>query len=183
MSGEPVSLTSGERIGRGVMLFFDPSAIAARIDRPVRRAHSLTGYHVRQVARRRLRHRRRSSRAGESPSSHGAERLRSAILFARDPSGSILIGPEFRSIASATDRPVRGTIPQTIERGGDVALVEQLRRVRGQGLLWRIVPRHRAVNPALPTRRRVITIQARPFMRPALESSSVRIGELFEDIL
>ena len=183
MTGD-LQLSNGERIGRSVLLFLDPAAIAARIDEPVRRKQMLGGYHIRQLARRRLRKRKRSSSPGESPSAH-SDKLRGGIVFARDPStGAVRVGPQFESQSSGrqSSHTTEGTIPQVLEFGGRISLVEQQRPVKGQ-VIWTHPRRPRPGDESLPTRRRTVLIAARPYMVPALKTGLDRLPELFVNLL
>lgn len=124
-------------------LFFDRPKVRRAVDHAKRRSLSRAGAFIRQRARTSIRKRKRSSRAGEPPSSHTGL-LRRFILFGYDRrSDSVVVGPVgFR----------RSRAPSVLEFGGPTKVVSSSRRGAGRR-----------------KQSRTIRIAARPYMRPALE--------------
>lgn len=159
--------------------FFDSAHVVARVTEPHRRILSKIGAYVRRSARSSIRKRNRPAPPGSPPSSH-AGLLRQHIYFSYDPvDENVIIGPALLDMGNDEDgRPAAGTVPQTLELGGGMVVIEsELRPGR-----WRRLPRReRRKFSHLPTRRRVVKIEPRPYMRPALEANLQHIPIEFRD--
>jgi hypothetical protein len=95
-------------------VFMDTPAITKWVDRGVRKFLYRAGAYARTVARRRIRKRKRTSRPGESPTSHAPHPLRTGMLYFVDAKrGSVTVGP-----LSSRGQARSHTITQTIEHGG-----------------------------------------------------------------
>lgn len=132
-------------------------------------------------AQRRIRRRKNPSKPGQSPTSHTDE-LRYGLRFAFDPSsGGAVVGPvKHNKVFFNNDRkPVKGTVPQILEEGGDITVAEQQYQHSDE---WhRIDLRRGASQFARATRLRTVHIEARPFMAPAVEANLDKIPEAFRD--
>jgi hypothetical protein len=101
------------------------------------------------------------------------------ILFAYDPRDkSVTIGPYKLNMIffDGDGQPVRGTVPEALEFGGQIRVLEVLSpmpvvsggKVTGFADRWvRADLRSRRRNAGLPTRLRAAYIAARPYMGPA----------------
>lgn len=157
-------------IGKSKDLFFDREVVKRAMDAATRRALSRGGAFVMRAARKSIRPARKvqsrdeqgrfsfvraeSSRPGEPPRSHTGL-LRDRILFAAAlgmGSPSVVVGPE--RIAGG------GEAPGALEFGGQSAVVTGRKGNR---------------------KRRAVRIEARPFMRPALEREAPKLPEQFRN--
>lgn len=121
-------------------LFFDTPAVQRAVGKAKRAALSRAGAFIRTTARRSLRRRKGAAPPGSPPHSH-VGLLKRFLFFAYEPaSDTVVIGP------ARLNKP--GEAPHVLEHGGKT-LVQ--RRRRGKVV------------------RRRVTIEARPFMGPALE--------------
>lgn len=132
---------------------------------------------VRKVARWSLRYDKGASRPGKPPHSHTGL-LRNFLLYdydrqAQGGEGAAVIGPALltwganRRTAFFGDdgKPVRGTVPQVLEFGGQITIME----VQANDGGWVRVTRFpRRLLRSRKRRYTKIRIQARPFMGPAL---------------
>jgi len=156
--------------------FFDRPAVLNRMDRATARSLSQAGAFVRRRAISRLRRRKRYSKPGESPSIHSTDRVASLknILFGFDGRYSVVIGPVgLNQKQYVAGRITAGTVPATLEFGGQVGIREK--RV---GTIWRPVGRRRP-RPGQPTRVRMANYAPRPFMGPALEAERDKFPQLW----
>ncbi len=120
-------------------LFFDTAKVIRAVDKARRAVLSKAGAFIRTTAQRSLRRRKGAAPPGQPPHSHTGL-LKRFIYFAYDPaSDSVVIGP------ARLNKP--GAAPSVLEHGGQTTI--QHRR-RGKVV------------------RRRVSIQARPFMGPAL---------------
>lgn len=131
--------------------FFDREAVIKRVDRARRSSLSRVGGFTRTTAKRSIRKRKRSSLAGQPPSSHSGE-LKGGIFFSFDQrTDSVVVGPV----------PFSGSnVPEVLERGGRP-------RVRVTKPGGRISPK------------RITYVKPRPYMVPALTKTSARIPDAF----
>jgi hypothetical protein len=122
-------------------MFFDRPAVTRAVSDAARRVLSKFGAFVRQRAKTSIRKRKKSSPAGQPPSSHVGT-LRKGILFGYDASQrSVVIGPTILDGHSGEALPA-------LEHGGTTRVV---RGRRGR------------------VRVKTVRIEARPFMQPAFE--------------
>jgi hypothetical protein len=152
--------------------FFDRDAVMARIEKSRLAMLSRAGAFVRRAARSSLRRRKRISSPGSPPSVHSKDDYASLknILFAYDPArDSVIVGPlGLRSRNNVTIVSVSGAVPGTLEHGGPIG-VREIETSPGKWLeLW---GRARRWHSGKPQRTRIVNVQARPFMRPALEAN------------
>ena len=136
-------------------MFFDSKGVVRRVDKATRRVLSRFGAYVRTAARSSIRRRKRISRPGEPPSSHGGL-LKRYILFGYDTGRrSVVIGP------MKLNQKV-GNAPEALEHGGVSVITE-----------W--APR----GEKRPTRR--VRIAARPFMGPAMAQEKPKLPKMWAD--
>ncbi len=127
-------------------LFFDRPAVQRAVNKAKRAALSKAGAFIRTTARHSLRRRKGAAPPGQPPHSH-VGLLKRFLFFAYEPaSESVVIGP------AKLNKPTEA--PRVLEHGGKT-LVE--RRRRGKVV------------------RRRVTIEARPFMGPALEKERPKL--------
>jgi hypothetical protein len=127
-------------------LFFDRPVVQRAVNKAKRATLSKAGAFIRTTARHSLRRRKGAAAPGQPPHSH-VGLLKRFLLFAYEPaSESVVIGPA--KLNKSTEAP------RVLEHGGRT-LVE--RRRRGKVV------------------RRRVTIEARPFMGPALEKERPKL--------
>jgi hypothetical protein len=156
--------------------FFDRPAVLARMARATARSLSKAGAFVRRRAISRLRRRKRYSKPGESPSIRSTDRVASLrnILFGFDGRYSVIVGPVgLNQLQYAGGRLSAGTVPATLEFGGQVGIREKL-----VGATW-VPTGRRKPRPDQPTRVRVANYAPRPFMGPALEAERDKFPNLW----
>jgi hypothetical protein len=156
--------------------FFDRPAVLDRMDRATARSLAKAGAFVRRRAISRLRRRKRYSRPGESPSIRSTDRVANLrnILFGFDGRYSVLVGPVgLNQRQYVAGRITAGTVPATLEFGGQVGIREKL-----VGRTWLPVGRRRP-RPGQPTRVRMANYAPRPFMGPALEAERDKFPNLW----
>lgn len=161
--------------------FFDRPAVKAMVKGTTDAALSRAGSFVRRTARTLI---GRPTRPKTPPRPPGQPvRARSAsnvatirnILFAYDPvKHSVVVGPvRLNQKQYVGGRLIAGTVPALHEFGGRVGIREKL-----VGKEWRSAGRRRA-RPNQPTRVRMATYPARPFMGPALAENLPKFPELW----
>lgn len=176
--------------------FFDRTRVRATVDGLVRRKMERFGGAVRTDARYSIRKRQAPSQPGEPPHSHTGL-LKDFIFYAWDAaSRSVVIGPvpTNQVFFDGNGQPVRGTVPQVLEHGGQITILEVLRHfryvktgrggnrhyARQEGDFWvRADLRSRRRLAERRTRRRTITIEARPYMGPAFDRQINRFADLW----
>lgn len=141
--------------------FFDRPAVEKRVDRRTRQVHAKFGAFVRQRARSSIRSRKRTSAAGQPPSSHVGT-LKKLIFFVSEPGPppNVLIGPTLTNQSVRAAMAKSGTVPEVLEKGGQITLTE---RVKGQ---WQ---------------KRTVTIEPRPYMQPAFEAELPKLPGMWRD--
>ena len=130
--------------------FFDKAKVIRAVDKARRAVLSKAGAFIRTTARRSLRRRKGPAPPGQPPHSHTGL-LKRFLYFAYEPaSDSVVIGP------AKLNKP--GAAPRVLEHGGKT-MVQQRRR-------GRVV-------------RRRVSIEARPYMGPALEKERPKLPKLW----
>jgi len=118
------------------------------------------------------------SRPGEPPYVHQGTLVK-FLFFAYDATThSVVIGPSATNqvFFDKAGRPVTGTVPGVLERGGQITILERQRR---SGEWVRADLRSRRRWGHLPTRYRTVSIAARPYMRPAMFAELPKFAPLF----
>lgn len=151
-------------------LIFDTRAVTSAMGKRERRFLASFGAFTRITARRSIRKRKAISLPGNPPSSHTGTH-RSGIFFAPDESRrSVVIGPE-RVQTSPSGRPRRGTKPEVLEYGGEIA-IEEVQSFDGS-FWWQ--PSQKFLDETdRPTRTRYAQVAARPSMGPAFEKAKAQ---------
>jgi len=160
-----------------VKFFFDRKAVIDAVGKARARVLARAGAFIRRTGRTLVRPRKKVSQPGEPPSTHTSNETVSLrnIQFYYDPqSKSVVVGPVRISTVSKGFKS-EGTVPQTLESGGNVSITEKLTR---HG--WRPVG-IRPVGGGQPVRTRTVNYQARPFMAPALKQNLPKLPELWKD--
>lgn len=101
-------------IGLKTRIVMDTPEVTAWVDRGILKFLNRAGALARKVARRRIRKRKRTSRPGESPTSHAPHPLRQGMVYVVDARRkAVTVGP-----LSSRGQARSHTITQTIEHGG-----------------------------------------------------------------
>jgi hypothetical protein len=172
--------------------FFDRPAVLAAVTEATRKAMSRGGAFVRTDAKGSLRYatkKRAVSKPGNPPIVHRGDTkiggrsvslLKEMIFFAYDPSTrSVVVGPTAINSAAKFIRRGQKTVPQILEEGGEIKVVEVFHR--GQWKRASIVGAAKARN--LPQRVRSAKIAPRPFMVPAMNRVVPKLMPLFKSSL
>ena len=159
--------------------FFDREKVAKALTKANKKALSKAGAFVRTAARGSLRRRKKPSSPGQTPSIHSKDKNRTLkkILFGYDPATeSVIVGPVGFGKATA---------PHTLEKGGQVSVrVKSKHGNSGR----KATPRQAAAFKRRlaagmvrrkPIVRKVIAIEARPYMNPALHREYPKFPELW----
>ena len=157
-------------------LMFDSPRVVRAVDRATYRAMLRTGQYVRAVARRSIRPKRGTSRAGHAPHDKTGL-LRAFILYGFDPvSRSVVVGP--RKLSGVESYPGM-TVPEVLEYGGTVPMdITQAKLIElRENDAWHLWQRYRDEEGQ--------TVRARyrphPYMGPALERSLPKIDDFWAD--
>jgi hypothetical protein len=155
-------------IGLNIKSTFDPQPVRNDTDQRSTGFLSRFGAHVWTKAWQSIRQRKGSSRPGRPPSSHGTLGKKNIAFAVEKEKQNVVIGAvKLNQIFFDRDgQPVSGTVPQTLEEGGDVWILEVLKMGRWQ----RMDLRSRRHAAGLEKRLRKVTIAPRPFMRPARDA-------------
>lgn len=155
------------KVKAATKLFFDREKVIAKVGKARARYLNRAGGMVRLTAQYSIRNatqKRVSSRAGETPVSHGDKLLKRNIFYVFDAANEdAMIGP------AKLNKP--GTAPATLEHGGD-AMIETFTWERDAA--GNVTRRGR-------TGKKRIKIAARPFMGPALEKVQPQLSKLWAD--
>lgn len=132
-----------------------------------------------------MRVRKKASKPGSPPSAH-TRILKDWILSVIDDrTSSIVIGPKKTNqvFFNGDRKPVRGTVPQVLNEGGEIHIFERFSKSQNEWV--RIDLRRRRPAPGTPLRLRKVQIAARPFTAPALAEviSNKKLEQAFKDIM
>lgn len=119
------------------------------------------------------------SAPGEPPYVHDGALVK-FLFFAYDgETHSVVVGPAAtnQKFFDNNRRPVTGTVPGILERGGSITLFE---RQRSDGTWVRADLRSPRRLHGVPVRYRTIRIAARPYMKPAMLAELPKFLPLFE---
>ena len=160
-------------------IHFDAKKVLFATDRVKREALKGSGRFLRKVARSSIKKKRRSkkkeqvSQPGDPPFGKSG-RLKSSILFGYDrQSDSVVIGPK----GVQTDTP-----PRALEYGGRSKTTVKVRKKKtaSGGSARRKTSSTGAKRKKTTQRvRRIVTIKARPFMRPALGKTIPKLDSIW----
>jgi hypothetical protein len=117
-----------------------------------------------------------TSKPGEPPRKQTGI-LRQFVFFAYDPSEkSVIIGPAKTNqiFFDQAGKPVRGTVPEVLEYGGQITILET---ELSPGNWQRADLRSRRRLAERPSRLRTVNIAARPYMGPAFDAELPKLRE------
>jgi hypothetical protein len=173
--------------------FFDLTAVRTPVDRASRRVLKGFGAFVRRAAKSSVRKRKKASEPGKPPSSHSGF-LKRLIVFCYEAAfQNVVIGPLLFGRKVQDGKPVgRMTVPEVLEYGGSVTLLEYQRDYTASGRAqviamgkdpdaWHRLGRkriwHKKGQPLRirAQRRRTINIAPRPLMRLAFEAERPKL--------
>lgn len=165
-------------------LFFDRQKISKAVGKAKLRFLSKAGAFVMTAARRSIRKSKKPSKPGRQPHGHNDQLLKKNIFFGIDKSISnpdCLAGPvALNSVSFTKDgTPVRGKVPSVLEKGGELWILEVFK----WGKWSRANLRSKRRLSGLPIRYRRVAIEARPFMRPALDISRPKFSSMWLGLL
>lgn len=159
--------------------FFDRKVVIDAMDRATRNVLSKFGAFVRTRAKSSIRQRKQASEPGKPPSSHVGT-LKDFIYFGYEADRqAVVIGPtKTDQVFFDNDRrPVTGTVPEVLEYGGQITILDVFK----YGSWQRLDLRSRRRATGLPTRMRTVAIKARPYMNPAFEIEKRQLPGLWAD--
>ena len=172
----------GFKIEQAKKSFFDAPRVLAATDRATRSVLSRAGAFIRRTAKGLIRKGKKPSKPGSPPKSH-AGTLKDFLFFAYEPSRrSVVIGPAKTNqvFFDGDGQPVSGTVPEVLEFGGSISVLEwQLR----SGKWTRADLRSKRRLASRPLRKRIVRIQARPYMQPAYAINEPKLGPLWADAI
>lgn len=143
----------GFKLDQAKTQFFD-RAITNGVDKARKRVLSKIGAFVRRTAQFSLRSRKKVSKAGDAPHSHGRKLLRKFIVFVYEPSNdSVIIGP-------ARLNAKIGNAPEALEKGGTSVILTGRRGNRVE---------------------RKVEIAKRPYMKPAFDKEEPKFLAMWKD--
>ena len=158
---------------------FRPAALLAEIRRRAVQPLGRGAADVRRFARQLIRP-GGTSAPGTPPRSH-TDLLRRLIVYHVDNDHlRATIGPlaSLRTYPNGDRKPIGATVPSVLEFGGTIQVREML-LARG----WiRETPRRAAQNNAAARRLRMIRIEPRPYMRPALDMAAAQLVNHFRNL-
>lgn len=169
----------GLSVNQAKGLFFDRARVVSAVSKAERRVLSKFGAFVRTRARSSIRTRKKASQPGRPPSSHTGI-LKGYLFFAYEPSRrSVVIGPaKTNQVFFRMDgTPVTGLVPEVLEYGGAIRILEVLKYGRWQ----RADLRSKRRLAGLKTRLRTVTIAPRPYMNPALRAEAPKFPLFWRD--
>jgi len=162
-------------------MFFRPKAVTDATDGATKKAMSRFGAFVRTGARSSIRKRKKVSAPGKPPSSHTGA-LKRGIVFGYDRANeSVVTGVKPLNMVTWAHAPggrgwspQKGQIPETLEYGGSLRVLEVFKWGK-----WRRADlRSRRRLAGLKTRSRKYTIAARPFMGPSFDEEKPKFPEM-----
>jgi hypothetical protein len=158
-------------------MFFDRRKVTGPVDKATRGVLSKAGAFVRTAARHSIRTRKGTSPPGSPPYSHTGV-LKRFLFFGYDPARrTVVVGPmATNQVFFGKDRrPVRGTVPEVLEYGGKITILE----VERGGTWLRADLRSRRRLAGRPMRYRTANIAARPYMGPAMKQELPKFPSLW----
>lgn len=141
-------------------LFFDRKAVTNATDRATVKAMSKAGAFVRTASRQSIRTRKRESNPGDPPTNRTGLLKRNIVFVYEPEKKGVVVGPVLLNGRNGAK------ILQSLEFGGESETEKLFFRTRdGRTVAER--------------RRMKIQVEARPFMRPAMEREDPKFAELF----
>jgi hypothetical protein len=150
----------------------EAAGLLARVAQANRRNLVAIGAAIQSKARSLIRIGKGPSQPGQPPVSQTG-RLPASIQFELDGNDTVLVGPTSLRANPSGGVPTVGTVPSNLEGGGQRTVIEVWRRGR-----WQIA---KGPTGNLPTRQRIVTVEPRPFMGPALRDIGPRLPSFWAD--
>jgi hypothetical protein len=160
-------------------MFFDSPKVIKAVGRATARVLSKFGAYVRTAAMSSIRRRKGISTPGQPPSSHEGS-LKHRILFGLEmEKRNVVIGPQKLNVVyfNRHRQPVTGTVPEVLEYGGEIFVLE----VFSRGEWARADLRSRRDLAGKKIRYRRVRIKPRPFMHPAFNREKRKLPALWAD--
>lgn len=161
--------------------FFDRNKVQNAMDKTTGRVLSRFGAFVRTRAKTSMRKREGTSKPGQPPFAHTGL-LRKWILFAYERAQqNVIIGPLLANkiFLDGDGKPRTGTVPEVLEYGGTIGIIEVFKHGRWQ----RADLRSKRRLAGLKMRRRFVDIAARPYMRPAHAAELKQLSKLWSNAM
>lgn len=162
--------------------FLDRAAVHKAVGKRNARALGRVGAFIRRRARSSMRRRKKVSTPGSPPSAHSTDKvatLKNIQFFFDQRKQSLVVGPvKLNQANDLVGGAGRVTIPQLMEHGGRVSILEK----SYDGTRWRRADRRRRTRAWEVTRRRIATYQPRPFMGPALIAETHNIPRAWRGV-
>lgn len=179
----------GFKIDQAKNFFFDRQRVLAATDRATQSRLSRAGAFIRRTAKGLIRKGKKPSKPGRPPKSHVGT-LKDFLYFAFDPfQRSVVIGPAKTNqvFFDGDGRPVTGTVPEVLEYGGSISILEwqvpENLGTRRAGQWVRADLRFKRNRQDWKRRKRTVRIAARPYMQPAYTINEPKIGPLWADAI
>ncbi len=169
--------------------YFAPGIVLDRMDRAHAQVSRKFGAFVRQRAKTSMRYTLKSAAPGTPAAAHKSQMRtktnrktgvskpqlvspeREGIFFYYDPqTRTVIIGPTLWVHSRKTGNPTSGTIPETLEFGGSITILEVLREARNSKKFGHLPQRWKQARERIsgrPSRMRTINVSAHPTMNLA----------------
>jgi hypothetical protein len=173
----------GFEVNKAIRNFFDVPKVVDAVTRAKLAVFSKAGAFVRRTAKGLIRKGKKPSRPG-SPPHDVTGILKRFIYFALGPSkDSVVIGPAKTNqiFFDADGQPVKGTVPEVLEYGGQIGIEEVQSPFSGRWRRRDFRYRRAGTQAEWKRRRRIVRIEARPYMGPALQKNQSKFPGLWAD--
>lgn len=169
------------KVNQAKSFFFDRQKVLKSMDRATARALSKAGAFIRTASKGLIGRKGKKPRPpGKPPRSHTGL-LKNLIFFAYEPTRrTVVIGPAriSRTYPKGHGQPVTGTVPEVLESGGRIGILEWYEPTTGA---WRPVKGSaRNLHQDRQTRIKTVGIAARPYMGPALVQEAPKFPSLWK---
>ncbi len=171
----------GRAFAISTKIFFDTKRVMSASDKATRINLSQFGAFAMTDSRKSLPRRKKASKPGRPPS-NVTGLLKRFIFFSYDPiEQSVIIGPAKTNqlFFNSDGQPVKGTVPEALEYGGEIFVFE-VERFKNSKTWKRADLRSRRRIAGRRTRLRKVTIKARPYMVPAFNRTKTKLPSLWE---
>ncbi|HEY2251274.1 MAG TPA: hypothetical protein VGH74_09445 [Planctomycetaceae bacterium] len=163
--------------------YFDKPAVIQAAGMATATQLGKAGSYIRRDARKSIRPGKKPSKPGRPPHGHGQQRLKEGIEFAWDYAAKCMVcGPAALNwvFFDGAGKPMTGAIPRVLEEGGDYNVLEVFNTFSKK---WqRADLRSKRRLSAKKKRMRRVHIEARPYMRPAIDKNKDVLRGLFTDV-
>lgn len=178
------------RLDQAKKMFFDRQAIITRLNRAQHRVWNRVGALTRKIAKGSIRQIGKKGKPSVSPNPPKSVTgiLKKFLFYGYDAfSQTVVIGPVKLNQLSfdGYGKPSAGTIPQVLEEGGRITIIEvqNPRTMKWQRKDHRYRRTMHGGQAAWLTRKRVVGIAERPYMGPAKAKVEPQIAAMFRDCL